>query len=90
MDDIKAGVYQHFKGAFYLVLGLARHSETEERLVVYVPLAPKEGPRITVRPAEMFFEDVTRNGETRPRFKYIGSELPTGFNENNETKSTPL
>ena len=37
MTDIKAGIYEHYKGGRYLVLGLARHTETDEVLVVYVP-----------------------------------------------------
>lgn len=76
MRDIKAGVYKHFKGKYYLVLGLARHSETEERFVVYVPLYPRIGPRITVRPYEMFFEAIEQDGKKQQRFTYIGSEMP--------------
>lgn len=74
--DIKAGVYRHFKGKYYLVLGLARHSETEEKFVVYVPLYPLKGPRITVRPYDMFFETIERDGQKQQRFIYIGTELP--------------
>lgn len=76
MKEVKAGVYQHYKGKFYLVLGLARHTETEELLVVYVPLYVREGARISVRPFDMFFEDVEHNGTKQPRFTYIGSEMP--------------
>ena len=74
--DILAGVYQHYKGQYYLVLGLAHHSETEEKLVVYIPLYVRKGPRMSVRPLEMFFEEVEVEGIRKPRFKYIGSEMP--------------
>ncbi len=75
--DILAGVYQHYKGQYYLLLGLAHHSETGEQLIVYVPLYTREGPRMAVRPADMFFEEVEVEGLKQPRFKYIGSEMPS-------------
>ena len=75
--DLKCGVYRHFKGEYVLVLGLARHSETEEKFVVYVPLKPLEGPRITIRPIAMFLENVEHEGKKVKRFKYIGTELST-------------
>ncbi len=74
--DLLSGIYQHFKGEYYLVLGVARHSETEEKFVVYVPLYLREGPRISVRPLEMFLDEVERDGKKMPRFKYIGTEMP--------------
>lgn len=78
MDDIevKAGVYEHYSGLYVLVLGVARHSETEEKFVVYVPLGPKKGPRLTVRPLKMFFEEVEVDGVKKERFKYMGVEMP--------------
>jgi hypothetical protein len=72
-----AGVYRHYSSLMVLVLGVARHSETEEKFVVYVPLGAKEGPRLTVRPLAMFFEDVEVGNQKQPRFKFIGSEIPT-------------
>jgi hypothetical protein len=72
MPQLKAGVYKHYKGGLYLVLGVARHSETEESLIAYVPLGVLDKPRIVVRPYEMFFEDVTLDGQKRPRFLYLG------------------
>lgn len=77
--DILAGVYKHYKGEYYLVLGLAHHSETEERLVIYVPLYTREGPRIAARPLDMFFEEVEIDGTKKPRFEYVGSELSDSF-----------
>ncbi len=72
------GIYRHYKGNYYLVLGTAAHSETEERLVVYVALSQSPGPHLWVRPAAMFCENVpTRAGEV-PRFQYVGQEIPKG------------
>lgn len=58
-----------------LVLGIARHSETEEKLVAYVPLGVRTGPRITVRPYGMFFSDVRINGKEMKRFTFMGEEV---------------
>lgn len=68
---IKIGKYEHYKGKFYRVLGVARHSETEEDLVVYEPLYPSI-LKWWVRPLKMFMEKVEINGKKIPRFKYIG------------------
>lgn len=58
-----------------MMLGVARHSETEEKLVAYMPLGVLDKPRIVVRPYEMFFEEVVVKGQKQPRFSYIG-EMP--------------
>lgn len=68
--DIKPGRYRHFKGNEYEVLYLARHSETEEEMVVYRALYGEFG--IWVRPASMWCETVERDGKTYQRFSYIG------------------
>ena len=73
--EIIPGVYRHYKGAYYLVLGTAAHSETEERLVVYVALYSSPGPRMWVRPLAMFAESVEVQGTTVPRFQYVGQEI---------------
>lgn len=73
---MKAGVYRHYSGLMVLALGAARHSETEEKLVAYIPLGVKEGPRMTVRPYDMFFETVEVEGVEKPRFEYIGEHMP--------------
>lgn len=70
MDEIKPGRYRHFKGKEYEVLGVARHSETEEKLVVYRALYGDFG--LWVRPARMWNETVERDGKTFRRFTYIG------------------
>lgn len=66
---IKPGIYRHYKGALYEVNGIARHSETEEEMVVYRALYGDYG--LWVRPAAMFTETVEINGETIPRFSCI-------------------
>ncbi len=68
--DIKLGKYRHFKGNEYEVIGIARHSETLEKMVVYRALYGDGG--LWVRPAAMWQETVTRDGVTYPRFTYIG------------------
>lgn len=60
------GRYRHYKGGAYEVIGVARHSETLEPLVVYRPLAG--GGALWVRPHAMFFGHVTVDGVARPRF----------------------
>lgn len=70
MESIKPGRYRHFKGKEYEVLGVARHSETEEELVVYCALYGDFG--LWVRPVSMWNETVERDGKTFRRFTYIG------------------
>lgn len=63
---IPSGRYRHFKGKEYEVIGIARHSETEEPMVVYRALYGDYG--IWVRPASMWNETVERGGQTYRRF----------------------
>lgn len=63
------GHYRHHKGGEYEVIGVARHSETQEPMVVYRPLYNATG--WWVRPHAMFFEAVEVDGITRPRFTRI-------------------
>lgn len=70
MESIKPRRYRHFKGKEYEVLGVARHSETEEELVVYRALYGEFG--LWVRPVSMWNETVERDGKTFRRFTYIG------------------
>ena len=72
MDEIKAGRYRHFKGNEYEVLYLAKHSETQELMVVYRALYGERG--VWVRPALMWNETVERDGKMYRRFTYIGEE----------------
>lgn len=63
------GRYRHFKGGEYEVLGVARHSEGLEDMVVYRPLYNNTG--LWVRPLSMFTETVERDGKTQPRFIFL-------------------
>lgn len=68
----RPGRYRHYKGQHYEVIGTARHSETEEVLVVYRALYGTGG--LWVRPVEMFCESVKSGAESVPRFLYVGDE----------------
>lgn len=68
--DITIGKYRHYKGKEYEVLGIAIHSETLEKMVVYKPLYDTEHP-LWVRPAGMFSETVLINGKHVQRFEKI-------------------
>ena len=70
MSEIKLGRYRHFKGNEYEVVGLARHSETMEPMVVYRALYGEGG--LWVRPESMWNETVERDGKTYKRFEFIG------------------
>ena len=63
------GRYRHYKGNEYEVLGVVRHSETLEPLVLYRPLYNHSG--LWVRPYAMFFEPVEVNGQLMPRFARV-------------------
>ncbi|MEI3102876.1 MAG: DUF1653 domain-containing protein [Oscillospiraceae bacterium] len=69
-ETIRPGRWRHFKGNDYQVLGLARHSETLEDMVVYRALYGEGG--LWVRPVSMWLEAVDRDGYRGPRFVRIG------------------
>ena len=71
-NEIKLGRYKHFKGNQYLVLHIAKHSETLETMVVYQALYGELG--VWVRPASMWNETVERDGKIFKRFEYCGDE----------------
>jgi hypothetical protein len=72
MSEVMPGRYRHYKGNEYTVLGVARHSETHEELVVYRQEYGDYGP--WVRPKKIFMETVTVDGKDVPRFRYLGDE----------------
>ncbi len=76
MSKIQAGLYEHFKGKKYEVLGTARHSETLEEMVIYKALYKGDFPEgsLWVRPLAMFQENVTVDGKQVPRFRKILNE----------------
>lgn len=69
MIDVKPGKYKHFKGNIYEVIGVAKHSETEEEFVVY-----SGNGQLWIRPKKMFLEDVVKDGKKIPRFDFIGKK----------------
>jgi len=69
----KSGIYQHYKGNKYLALGVAKHSETMEELVIYITLYDNEKSKMWVRPLKMFMEKVEVNGKKTPRFKFLSN-----------------
>ena len=72
--SLKPGIYRHFKGNEYRLIGISRHSETLEPLVVYKALytSPDFGPNaIWARPLSSFTEIIERDGKTFPRFLFV-------------------
>jgi len=70
---MKLGKYKHSKtGNFYRVIGVAKHSETLEELVVYEALYDNPTSKFWVRPIKTFLEKVEINGKKLPRFKFVG------------------
>lgn len=69
LPDVVCGHYRHYKGGEYELIGVARHSETLEPLVVYRPLYKTSG--LWVRPHAIFFETVPIDGVPQPRFTRI-------------------
>lgn len=72
LPEAKPGRYRHYKGGEYEVLGVARHSETLEPLVLYRPLYNDTG--LWVRPYAMFFEEVEHQGRRQFRFAFMAAE----------------
>ena len=68
-EQVQLGKYRHFKGNEYEVLAIAKHSETEEEMVVYKTLYGDYS--IWVRPVSMWNETITRDGQTFKRFTKI-------------------
>jgi hypothetical protein len=71
LPDTPLGRYRHYKGLDYQVIGVARHSETLEPLVVYRPLYNASG--LWVRPHAMFFGQVEIDGVRQPRFAFVSA-----------------
>lgn len=67
-------VYKHYKGNKYLVLAIAKHSETVEELVVYVSLYENPESQVWVRPLTMWNESVEYQGITVPRFQKLAKK----------------
>ena len=77
MEEVKPGRYEHYKGKFYEVIGVGRHSENLEELVFYRALWKSDefgDNALWVRPKKMFLEEVEIDGKKVPRFKYVGED----------------
>lgn len=70
MEEIRLGKYRHFKGNEYEVMGVAKHSETLDKFVVYRALYGERG--LWVRPKAMFLEEIQRDGKMMKRFEFVG------------------
>ena len=70
--SLTPGKYKHFKGGLYNVIGVAKHSETLEELVVYEALYDNPRSKLWVRPLAMFLEEVEFEGKKVLRFQYLG------------------
>lgn len=68
---IQPGLYQHYSGKHYHVMGVCRHSETLEVMVIYQALYDDYG--LWVRPLEMFKETIEKDGKAVPRFQFIST-----------------
>lgn len=70
---VKPGIYRHYKGKEYKVIGVGRHSETLEEVVIYMALYESKfgSNALWVRPKAMFEETVEIGGETIPRFAFV-------------------
>jgi len=71
MELVAGEIYQHYKGPHYRVLGVVRHSETLEELVLYECLYENESGQFWVRPRAMFEGSVILNGAEVPRFRRV-------------------
>lgn len=74
---LKKGMYEHFKGGIYEVLDVACNTDTLEWYVIYESQERKAKglPSLWVREYNEFFDEVTRDGKTFPRFKYLGENV---------------
>ena len=72
-NELKTGIYRHYKGQLYQVFNVATHSETEEKMVVYQCLYGQYD--LWVRPLSMFQETIEIDGVSMPRFIFISPSL---------------
>ena len=68
---MKTGIYEHYKGKKCRVIGVAKHSETLEDLIVYESLYDNKTSKLWVRPISMFEEEIEVEGKKVPRFKFL-------------------
>ncbi|MBW4489174.1 MAG: DUF1653 domain-containing protein [Trichocoleus desertorum ATA4-8-CV12] len=80
MSNVKLGRYEHFKGKTYEVMGVGKHSETEEELVIYRRVGDDQ---LWLRPVSMFQEHVQHEGRSVPRFEYVENRMQGRFEREN-------
>lgn len=73
-SKVKSGIYRHYKGNLYRVIGVAKHTETDEKLVMYELLYKNNWSRYTVRSIKELTEKVKISGKLQPRFKFLKSK----------------
>ncbi|WP_087721707.1 DUF1653 domain-containing protein [Pandoraea sp. PE-S2T-3] len=78
IEAFRPGVYRHYKGNYYLALGIARADETDEPVVVYTRLYPREGLPMSTRLLRIWNEPVTIDDAPVARFTYVGHTSPAG------------
>ncbi len=71
--ELKLGIYKHFKGNEYEVIGIAKNSDTLEEMVVYRALYGEKG--LWVRSLKMFTEDIEKDGYKGPRFVWVREKI---------------
>ena len=71
--DVRPGIYEHYKGKLYEVIGTARHSETLEIFVVYRKV--EDDSSLWVRPFGIFIGEVEMHGTMVPRFRFLKSSV---------------
>lgn len=69
--NLKLGMYEHYKGKKYRVVGVAKHSETLEDFVVYEALYKNELSKLWIRPLQMFLGEVEVDGKMISRFRLV-------------------
>lgn len=69
-ETLELGIYEHYKGARYRVIGVGKHTETEEQVVIYEPLYESD-VAYWIRPYDMFNETVKKDGKVIQRFRKI-------------------
>lgn len=76
MRKLKSGLYEHYKGGKYLVIGKAKHSETMEDLAIYIRLHQRDDSEqyLWARPMKMFLGMKEVDGKQVERFKYLGEQ----------------
>ncbi len=75
---IKGGIYEHYSGKLYQIVAVARHTETQEDMIIYRPLYDCAIP-FFARPQTMFLESLQKDDTHIPRFRYTGTQQEVVF-----------